>query len=152
MRTSDLIFSAFYIVALLIAASQLSKLSDMNTAMVSAKLYPWLVVGGGLAMGVLETLRTFALKEPEGAPSFSVIWHRAFARRRMILLAAFVVYLAAITFVGFLVATTIFCFGTILLLTPKPRMTTVIVSALTTAGTLGLIYVLLVVYLEAFLP
>lgn len=152
MRTSDLIFSALYITALLIAASQLSKLSEMNAAVVSAKLYPWLMVGTGLAMGVLETLRILVSKEPEGAPSFSVIWHRAFARRRMMLLAAFVIYLAAISFVGFLVATAFFCFGTILLLTPKPRMTTVAVGALTTAGTLGLIYVLLVVYLEAFLP
>ena len=152
MRTSDLIFSFLYIAALLIAATQLFKLSDMNDAVVSAKLYPWLVVGTGLAVGGLETLRTLVSKESGEVSSISVLWHRAFAHRRMILLGLFVVYLAAIAFVGFLVSTAMFCFCTIVVLAPKRSMKTVVVAALTTAGTLGLIYVLLVVYLEAFLP
>ena len=117
-----------------------------------SKLYPWLVVGAGLAVGGLETLRTLVSKESGEVSGISVIWHRAFARRRMILLGLFVVYLAAIAFVGFLASTAMFCFCTILVLAPKRSMKAAVVAALTTAGTLGLIYVLLVVYLEAFLP
>ncbi|TPW30374.1 tripartite tricarboxylate transporter TctB family protein [Pararhizobium mangrovi] len=152
MKTNDLLFSAFYIVVLLIAGTQLSKLSDTNSAMVSSKLFPTLVIGAGLAVGVIETLRTLIAKTPDGAPSFSMVWSKAFAARRMMLLGVFVVYLFTITLVGFLVATSVFCFVAIILLTPKPRPSTFLGAAIVTAGTIGVIYELLVVYLQAFLP
>lgn len=152
MRATDLLFSAVYIIAFLIAATQLSQLAEMNSATVSAKLFPWLVVGTGLAVGVIETLRTLMTAEPEGAPTLRVIWSSAFARRRMVLLGLFILYLVLIKPVGFLIATAAFIFGTTVILTPRPTVISTITAALVSAGTLGLIYVLLVIYLEAFLP
>ncbi|MBO0906186.1 tripartite tricarboxylate transporter TctB family protein [Jiella sonneratiae] len=151
MRKTDLIFSAVFILAFLVAASQLFALSDLNSAVVSAKLFPWLVVGLGLLMGVLETGRTLVAGDPSGV-SFAEVWAQAFARRRMLLLVLFVVYLFAIQPVGFLLATGLFCFLTVVLLAPKRSPAVVAAAAALAIGSVAFIYILLVVYLQAFLP
>ena len=137
---------------LLVAASQLSQLKDNSAAVVSAQLFPWLVVTTGMVIGLLETLRTI-LSRPDGnAPTFSMVWAKAFATRRMVLLGLFVAYLVAINLIGFLAATGVFGFVTIMTLAPQRDLRTVVIAALASTGTLALIYVLLVVYLQAFLP
>lgn len=152
MRKTDLLLSAIYVIALIAAATQLPFSSDLSSTTASAEIFPWLVVGTGLLVGVIETLRTIIAKEPAGAPTFGEIWAKAFAARRMMLLGFFVVYLIVIKPLGFLVATALFLFGTISMLTPQPNLKSYSIAAALTAATLGLIYVLLVVYLQAFLP
>ncbi|MBL1437751.1 MAG: tripartite tricarboxylate transporter TctB family protein [Rhodobacteraceae bacterium] len=152
MRATDLFFSAFYIILLAVAGTQLSQLSDINSAEISSKLYPTLVVSIGLIMGVLETVRVLFARGGESLPKLSEVWAPAFNRRRMTLLFLFVVYLIAIKPVGFLVSTGMFCFGTIFILSPQRNLRVAAISIAVSAGILSLIYLLLVVYLEAFLP
>ncbi|MEW5423318.1 tripartite tricarboxylate transporter TctB family protein [Amorphus sp. 3PC139-8] len=152
MRTTDLIFSAVYLIALAIAASQISQLSDTTSTVVSSHLFPWVVLGTGLVMGGLETVRTVVAGNPAGAPTFRQVWEHAFKWRRLLLFVLFVVYLLAITTVGFMPATAVFCFATIILLSPKRSLREVILAAVITGATIYLIYLLLVVYLQAFLP
>lgn len=152
MRKTDLLFSAFYMAVLLVAASQISQLSDISDAVVSAKLFPWLVIITGMALGVLEIGRTLLSSPDMNAPGFSIIWAKAFAPRRMVLLALFIAYLYAIELFGFLVATGLFCFITVMTLAPLRSPRTAITAIAVSIGTLTLIYVLLVIYLEAFLP
>ncbi|SKA38021.1 tripartite tricarboxylate transporter TctB family protein [Consotaella salsifontis] len=152
MRKTDLIFSAVFILCFVVAASQLFKLEDMNSAVVSAKLFPWLVVGLGLVVGVLETIRTLLSASDDKRRSLRAISAVAFAPRRMMLLALFVAYLFAIQPIGFLLATAIFCVATIVLLAPRRSFGTVAVACAIAVGTSSFIYVLLVVYLQAFLP
>lgn len=152
MRKTDLLLSAFYIIALVISATQLSSIGEMNSSTVSAKLWPWLVIGSGLVMGLVETIRTIVARQPADAPTFEDIWAKAFAMRRMLILGLFILYLVLIQPIGFLIVTALFLFGTIVILTPQPNARSVAAAAAVTAGTLGLIYLLLVVYLQAFLP
>jgi hypothetical protein len=81
-----------------------------------------------------------------------MVWAKAFATRRMVLLGLFIAYLVAIKQIGFLVATGVFGFVTIMTLAPRRDLRTIVIAALASSGTLALIYVLLVVYLQAFLP
>ncbi|MCP1200559.1 tripartite tricarboxylate transporter TctB family protein [Notoacmeibacter sp. MSK16QG-6] len=154
MRTIDLIFSGVYLTVLLIAFTQIGDLREISAAsFTSAKLFPQLVLGLGLVMGVIETLRTLFLPSPadEGI-GFRQTLAMTFRPRRMLLLALFVIYLAAIKPLGFLIATGIFCFATIALLTPRVTPVSLVIAALVSVCTLALIYQLLVVYLQAFLP
>lgn len=152
MRTTDLIFTALYIVAFLVCATQLFSLQEMSSSVVSAKLFPWGVIIIGIAMGLIEGLRTILAPEPENTPTFREIWQHAFTPRRMTLLGLFIAYLISIKIVGFLVATAVFCAGTILILSPQRNLSVAALAVAIAGGTLGLIYLLLVVYLEAFLP
>lgn len=153
MRMTDLIFSALYLAALIIAFSQVSSLSEMASATyTSAKLYPQLVLGIGILVGVVETARTLIAAQPEGAPDFRAVWADAFRARRMVLLALFVIYLFSIKPVGFLVATFLFCFLTTIILAPMRGLKLCLIAACVALSTVGLIYVLLVIYLQAFLP
>lgn len=152
MRKTDMIFSVIYIIVMAVAGTQLLQLQDMSSSVVSAKLYPWLVIGIGGIVGLLELLRSMIAQRDPEAPSFAEIWNRAFAARRMILLALFVVYLIAIKPVGFLIATATFCVVTILVLSPQRSVAGAGIAVGVSVGTVALIYVLLVVYLQAFLP
>lgn len=152
MRKTDIMFSVVYIIVMAIAATQLLDLEDMSSAVVSAKLYPWLVIGIGGFVGLLELLRSIFARPDPDAPSFAEIWHSALAPRRMRLLALFIIYLLAIKPIGFLIATAIFCTVTILVLSPKRDVTGAAIAVSVSVGTVGLIYLLLVVYLQAFLP
>ncbi|MFV0386077.1 tripartite tricarboxylate transporter TctB family protein [Paracoccus sp. (in: a-proteobacteria)] len=153
MRTTDLIFSALYLAALIVAFSQMSSLSEIAAAThTSAKLYPQLVLGIGILVGVIETFRTLATPQPEGAPDLRAVWADAFRRRRMVLLALFIVYLFTIQPAGFLIATFVFCFATTAILAPVRDLRLFLTAAVVALATVGLIHVLLVIYLEAFLP
>ncbi|WP_306152107.1 tripartite tricarboxylate transporter TctB family protein [Roseovarius sp. MMSF_3281] len=153
MRTTDLLFSALYLGVLLIAFGQMAGLNENSGAVyTSAKLYPTLVLGIGLLVGVIETTRTLLTKLPADAPTFSVVWQHAFGPRRMLLLGLFVVYLLAIKPVGFLVATFVFCFATTAALAPVRGPRLFLIAGVVALSTLAVIYLLLVVYLEAFLP
>ena len=152
MRKNDLIFSAVYMLIMLVAASRLFRLEDLGSAVVSAKLYPWLVVGTGLVMGVIETGRVIVASRPASDPGLSAIWSRAFAPRRMILLVLFISYLALIETLHFSVATGLFCFTTIVALSPRWSFGRILSAAAISAATVGAVYLLLVVYLQAFLP
>ena len=152
MRTSDLAFSLLYLLALIIAATQISNLAEWGSSSVSSHLYPWLVVGVGLVMGGLETLRTLFLEKASDGPSLREVWAKSFAARRMLLLGLFVLYLFLIVPLGFMVATAGFCFLTVVCLTPKVTAKTGLIAACLAAGTVAFIHLLLVVYLEAFLP
>lgn len=152
MRTSDLAFSLLYLLALIIAATQIGMLAEWGSSTVSSHLYPWLVVGAGLVMGGLETLRTLFLEKASDGPSLREVWAKSFAARRMLLLGLFVLYLFLIVPLGFMVATAGFCFLTVICLTPKVNVKTGVIAACLAAGTVAFIHLLLVVYLEAFLP
>lgn len=152
MRASDLAFSALYLIALIIAATQISELAEWDSSVVSSHFYPWLVLGVGLVMGGLETLRTLFLEKAGDGPSFREVWARSFSGRRMLLLGLFVLYLFLIVPLGFMVATAGFCFLTVVLLAPGFSVRSAVIAALLAGGTVGFIYLLLVVYLEAFLP
>lgn len=152
MRATDLVFAALYLLVLAVAATQISHLSDTNATIVSTKLYPSIVLGTGLAMGGLEALRTvFAGHQPDD-PTFRGIWAGAFSRRRALLLILFVAYLAAITSFGFIASTAVFCFVSVMVLSPVRSVREAIIAAVIAAAVIALIYVLLVVYLQAFLP
>ena len=153
MRTTDLIFSGIYLAVLLIAFTQVSALSEIRSASVtSAKLFPQLVLGLGLLVGVIEAIRTLLQRVPDDAPSFRTIWAHTFRQRRMMLLGLFVIYLFAIKPLGFLVATGLFCFVATFVLAPSRGPTTALIGLCVSLCTLALIYVLLVIYLQAFLP
>lgn len=152
MRTTDLLFSAAYLLIFIVLGSQISHLDSSSSATVSAQLYPWLVIGTGVFVGVIETARTLLASHGGGEPGFSELWNRALAPRRLLLLGLFVIYLAAITSVGFLSATAVFTFVTMIALSPRRDLKTFVVALISTAALVGFIYVLLVVYLQAFLP
>lgn len=152
MRITDLIFSAIYLLVLGIGITQISHLSDTTSTVISSHLFPWLVLGGGLVMGVLETARVVFVGEAPDAPSLRTVWARAFSMRRLTLLALFIVYLFAITSVGFVGATAVFCFATIMVLTPRRSLKEALIAAAISGATIAGIYALLVVYLQAFLP
>jgi hypothetical protein len=152
MRTTDLAFAGLYLLVLAIAASQISHLSDTSSTIVSTKLYPWVVLGTGLLMGGLEALRTVLAGSQPDDPTFGAVWAGAFSRRRTLLLVLFVLYLAAITSFGFIASTAVFCFASIVILSPARSLRETIMAAVIAAAVIGLIYVLLVVYLQAFLP
>ena len=152
MRATDLAFAVVYLLVLAIAASQISHLSDTSSTVVSSKLYPWVVVAAGLLMGGLEAVRTaFAGNQPDD-PTFGEVWAGAFSRRRTLLLFLFILYLAGISSLGFIASTAIFCFVSIMVLSPVRSVRGGIIAAVIAAAVIGLIYVLLVVYLQAFLP
>ncbi|WP_136067449.1 tripartite tricarboxylate transporter TctB family protein [Modicisalibacter radicis] len=152
MRVNDLLFSLLFILLFVVAATQITQLSEIASATVSARLFPEMVIGGGILMGVIEMIRTLVSRPRNDDPGFRESWKEAFLRRRMYLLGLFTVYLIAITHVGFLVATAVFCFVTILVLAPRIKPASLVIALAVTVGLLGLIYVLLVVYLKAFLP
>lgn len=152
MRATDLAFAVVYLLVLAIAASQISYLSDTSSTIVSTKLYPWVVVVTGLVMGGLETLRTALAGNQPDDPTFGNVWAGAFSRRRALLLALFVLYLAAISFVGFIASTAIFCFVSIMALSPARSLRGAVIAAVIAAAVIAMIYALLVVYLQAFLP
>lgn len=152
MRKTDIILSIAYIAMMAVAATQLFSLEDMSSAVVSAKLYPWLVIGIGGIMGILELLRSILARRDPNDATFAEIWQSAFAPRRMMLLGLFVLYLIAIKPLGFLIATATFCILTIAALSPRRTAGGYAIAATVSAGTVGLIYLLLVVYLQAFLP
>ncbi|MEF2072708.1 tripartite tricarboxylate transporter TctB family protein [Consotaella aegiceratis] len=152
MRKNDLLFSAIYLLVMLVAASRLSRLGDLNSAVVSAKLYPWLVIGTGLLVGVVETGRVIFAARPANDAGFSFMWSRAFASKRVTLLVLFIAYLLLIETLHFTYATAIFCFATIVSLSPRRGLGDVLLAAAISAATVGAVYVLLVVYLQAFLP
>lgn len=152
MRTTDLLFSCVYLLALLIAFSQISSLSEFGGGVTSAKFYPQLVLGAGLLVGIIETIRILLAEVQKDDPSFASTWSKTFQAKRMVLLAMFVIYLMAMKPLGFLVATGLFCFVTVVLLSPTRNAKLYVAAALVTTATLVLIYLLLVVYLQAFLP
>lgn len=152
MRKNDLIFSGVYMLVMVIAASRLFQLEEMGAAVVSAKLYPWLIIGVGLVMGVVETVRVFLAAQLADDPGLSAIWSRAFTPRRMILLVLFIAYLALIQPLHFLLATGLFCFATAVILAPRRDLKALVIAAAVSLAAIGLIYLLLVVYLKAFLP
>jgi putative tricarboxylic transport membrane protein len=103
-------------------------------------------------MGGLEVLRTVLAGSQPDDPTFSAVWAGALSRRRTLLLVLFVLYLAAITSFGFVASTAAFCFASIVILSPTRSLRGMILAAVIAAAVIGLIYLLLVVYLQAFLP
>jgi hypothetical protein len=152
MRITDIAFAGIYLLVLAVAATQISELSNASAEVVSSHLYPWVVIGTGLAMGGLETLRTAVAGSQAGDPSFTKVWEAAFASRRTQLLLLFILYLAAISFVGFVASTSVFSFVAIMILSPTRTWRGAAIAVAVTAGVIALIYFLLVVYLQSFLP
>lgn len=152
MRKNDLLFSAIYMILMLVAGSRLLRLEDMSSAVISAKLYPWLIIGTGLIMGVVETGRALLAPKLANEPGSAGIWSRAFASRRIVLLVLFIAYLVLIPTLHFIYATGLFCFATMVALSPRRNLSTMLLAAGISAVTVGAIYLLLVVYLQAFLP
>ena len=152
MRATDLLFSTLYLGVLLIAFFQISGLNEFGSGVYSEKFYPQLIMSVGIIVGVVETIRVVLTKTLSSDTRFSEIWANAFRARRMVLLGLFVVYLTVMQSVGFLIATGAFCFITILFLSPRITATSVLTAAIVSGCTLILIYVLLVIYLQAFLP
>lgn len=153
MRTTDILFSAVYLSVMLIGFTQIGNLTEFSASgITSAKFYPQLVLGLGLLTGVIETGRTLMSNIYAEQPDFASTWRGAFRPRRMVLLALFIVYLLSMKPLGFMVSTAAFCFVTTVLLAPVRNPKLALVAGLVTLGTLALIYLLLVVYLQAFLP
>lgn len=152
MRKNDLLFSAIYMILMLVAASRLFRLEDMSSAVISAKLYPWLIIGTGLVMGAVETGRAIFAPKLANEPSLAQIWSRAFASRRIVLLVLFIAYLALIPTLHFIYATGLFCFTAMVALSPRRNPSAMLLAAGISIVTIGAIYLLLVVYLQAFLP
>lgn len=152
MRITDLAFAGIYLLVLAIAATQISELSNASAEVVSSHLYPWVVIGVGLTMGGLETLRTAAAGNQSGDPSFTEVWSGAFSSRRTRLLLLFVLYLGVISVFGFVASTAAFSFAVIMILSPTRTWRGAAIAAAISAGVIALIYLLLVVYLQSFLP
>lgn len=154
MRANDIFFCVLYLVVLGLAGEQIADLVDANSAVISSELYPTLIIGTGAAIGLFELARTIIAPPIKDGQGFFQYWAPAVAPGRLLLLFLFIAYLALIQLIGFLVATTVFCIGCMILLTPRRnRSLMAYVTALIVSAVLvGFIYLILVVYLQAFLP
>lgn len=149
MRLTDRLFSVFFLLFLGVMGYQTSQFKDLPYETYSSKLFPYLIIGFCLILVCVLFVTSFTGKK-DGA-SAAEIWGRFASRRRMVFLAAIVLYLVLMNVIGFVTSTVLFLMGSILGLSGKPKQVFTRAVAITVC-VVGGVVLLVEHFLQAFLP